>query len=548
MEKNFLKVTKIRKYILLISVMIIVKVAGGIAGISGYYYYMVNRECKAFDQFYDQITYIEENSQKEVKGLLTYLDSTYLSTDRKGDAAYTLSRYYALQRKYEKSIRYAADAVYYYEQVGDTGAALVTGIDLAVSHSRVGNRESALRILNQVRDVLNDEIDNRTFIEIYMNINYAEIHSYLQNVEQSKKYLEKVNAILEKNEILLDKYELMEIDKSIIIIEARNLYYKQKYEEAIALLLDVDISYEYHDEIELENITLPYLEVLSKSLFHTSQIEEGTQLSDVYFTLCDKYNRQYDKLTHMKEMIDIMETYTIENEAIKAYQEEILEWYKDDMLQSYQQLVNQQTSQVTKFMFSTYNVFIEQKHNQDSYQRAVQNIKYLIIGGGVFIICFLYILVWAMKSAWTDGLTHILNRRILEYTYTEWGRKHIEFGVIMIDIDDFKKCNDTYGHQFGDHVLYSVAQVLKKKCGFYHTYRYGGEEYCIMLKNKPKQEIVELAESVRQEVQAMTWEKDIQITISLGIAVREEGEDLLKLADERLYNSKKNGKNRITFK
>lgn len=548
MERSFLKVTRIRRCVLLISIIIIVKVAVGIAGISSYYYYMVKRESKAFDQFYDQISYIKENSEEEINGLLNYLESMYLATDRKGDAAYALSRYYALQRRYEESIRYAADAVYYYEQVGEKGAALITAIDLAVSHSRVGNREGALGILNQVRDAINHEVDNRAFIEVYMNINYAEVHSYLQNTEQSKAHIEKVITILEKDNTLLEQYRQMEIDKSIIIIEARNLYYEQKYKEAINHLLQADISYAYHDDIQLENTTLPYLEVFSKSLLHVKALEEGFQLSDIYFTLCDIYDRQYDKLKQMKEMMDIMESYSIEHESIEVYQEEILDWYQEDMLQSYQQLVNQQTSQVTKFMFSTYNVFIEQKHNQDSYQRAVQNIKYLIIGGGLFIICFLYILVWAMKNAWTDGLTHILNRRILEYNYTKWRRKHIAFSVIMIDIDDFKKCNDTYGHQFGDYVLYSVAQVLRKKCGFYHTYRYGGEEYCIVIKNKSEQEIVELAESIREEVQAMTWEKDIHITISLGIAVGKEEDDLLKVADERLYVSKKNGKNRVTFK
>lgn len=118
----------------------------------------------------------------------------------------------------------------------------------------------------------------------------------------------------------------------------------------------------------------------------------------------------------------------------------------------------------------------------------------------------------------------------------------------MFDIDNFKKLNDTYGHDFGDEVL---ARITKKISNLLsndgYLYRVGGEEFIIMLKGKPKDEVYEIAEKIRNTVEELKWLKDINVTISLGIAhSNESSENIIKKADENLYISKATGKNRIT--
>ena len=155
-----------------------------------------------------------------------------------------------------------------------------------------------------------------------------------------------------------------------------------------------------------------------------------------------------------------------------------------------------------------------------------------------------------------DGLTGIYNRRHFENRLSSECERHERYdrrlSMIMIDIDFFKKVNDTYGHQCGDYVLKSVssgiAQAIRKTdC----LARYGGEEFCCLL---PETEIANaslLAESLRTQVEGMQLVYDstpIKVTISLGVSELAQGDSaqqLLKNADEALYRAKSDGRNRV---
>lgn len=110
--------------------------------------------------------------------------------------------------------------------------------------------------------------------------------------------------------------------------------------------------------------------------------------------------------------------------------------------------------------------------------------------------------------------------------------------VIMCDIDHFKKFNDTYGHLTGDEILKRVAQILKDQMRRTDTvYRYGGEEFTILCKDSTLEDIQEVAERLRSEIQ--TQMQDYNVTMSFGIGTNN------KEADEALYRAKANGRNRV---
>ena len=126
--------------------------------------------------------------------------------------------------------------------------------------------------------------------------------------------------------------------------------------------------------------------------------------------------------------------------------------------------------------------------------------------------------------------------------------------VLMIDIDDFKKVNDTYGHTVGDKVLKTIAQILKTKLRATDVVgRYGGEEFLVVLPETDLQAALTVAEKLRTEVAKKTFKyKDqvFKVTISLGAAQLKEGEtieELINRADQALYTSKRSGKNRTTL-
>ncbi len=163
----------------------------------------------------------------------------------------------------------------------------------------------------------------------------------------------------------------------------------------------------------------------------------------------------------------------------------------------------------------------------------------------------------AERLARTDALTGVLNRReLLERLDREWikaTRHRAPLSLLMIDIDFFKRINDTYGHQAGDAVLVNVARVLKTVCRECDDVgRYGGEEFCVVLAGTTLVEAAKLAERLNAEVAGIVIEHEgnsLAVTMSIGVAqnapgMTESGE-LIKVADCALYRAKNLGRNRV---
>jgi len=161
--------------------------------------------------------------------------------------------------------------------------------------------------------------------------------------------------------------------------------------------------------------------------------------------------------------------------------------------------------------------------------------------------------------AYLDALTHIANRTYLEQfivgKFNEFRRLGWSFGVVFIDVDRFKQVNDTFGHQTGDLVLKMVAQTLVKNCrSFDLVGRWGGEEFiCIISKLKDAEQIKVTAERLRALVES-AWvslpDCSLHVTISLGVTLarlQDTPETLIHRADELMYRSKTEGRNRVSY-
>ncbi len=159
------------------------------------------------------------------------------------------------------------------------------------------------------------------------------------------------------------------------------------------------------------------------------------------------------------------------------------------------------------------------------------------------------------ELAMFDPLTHLLNRRsmsdALHQAVNEAVSDRRPFCLIMADIDDFKKINDTYGHDCGDEVLIAIANIISNNVRENdHVCRWGGEEILILLQ-ADLETAKRVAERVREEIAGRKkWYKgsDFGVTITLGISEYQDGlniRSLIDLADKNLYIGKKNGKNQV---
>lgn len=158
------------------------------------------------------------------------------------------------------------------------------------------------------------------------------------------------------------------------------------------------------------------------------------------------------------------------------------------------------------------------------------------------------------SEARTDSLTQLANRRAfddeLKRRLSEWNRQGTPFSLLILDVDHFKKFNDTHGHQAGDEVLRRVAEALTE-CAREMDLpcRYGGEEFAVVMPATSGEDGCPLAERVRKSVEAMTVPfegKSLRVTTSCGLAGVGDGDDaasLIKRADDALYASKDAGRN-----
>lgn len=158
-------------------------------------------------------------------------------------------------------------------------------------------------------------------------------------------------------------------------------------------------------------------------------------------------------------------------------------------------------------------------------------------------------------SSVTDGLTGLYNRTETEHNI----KKALEeqesnnVSLIMLDIDNFKKVNDTYGHAEGDLVIIALADVLRKVLGdveFSYSGRWGGEEFMVLLQNEDVNEASALAEEIRSEFAAISYKTAIPQTVSIGVTqakLNENYDVVCSRVDKALYTAKADGKNRVVI-
>lgn len=190
----------------------------------------------------------------------------------------------------------------------------------------------------------------------------------------------------------------------------------------------------------------------------------------------------------------------------------------------------------------------------------IQSIELII---AAFLVMAIVSVLWAKRStrlirdlAIKDPLTGLYSRRYLNetegsYLSQDKRNSHQHLYVMFLDIDHFKKLNDNYGHRFGDEVLHAVGQVLLQ-----HTrpedlcVRYGGEEFVILTLAGDMEPVRFLAERLRSEINRLEFAHKIDLTISVGLAVRgceESMVSVLNRADQYLYEAKESGRDCVVL-
>ena len=353
----------------------------------------------------------------------------------------------------------------------------------------------------QVLPSLPEDMKQEIKISLYDSMALVKIEE--NDLKQAKIYLEKCNKLLAKS----DNYLFLNNDIYVAITSCKLLICEGKNQEAIKKLNELATK----NEKEKWGFESTIYSMLIDLYQKTNQVEKYFQLNNK-LTKIEKEKNQ--KIT--KEYVSFAE---------KAYKLEQLK--KKERIS---------------------NILIE-----------------LLIGMFILILLFILIQLVRMRklkeNGFVDQLTEVYNRKYLsEFIQKTLKRQNepLNMGIIMVDIDYFKKYNDTYGHIAGDRAIREVADTLKsviKHNGI--VIRYGGEEFLILLKIGDNSTIKDIYEDISQHLEEkhIIHEKsDVSdcVTLSLGASNKKifNSDDLfqaIKEADEALYRAKQNGRNQIVF-
>lgn len=470
----------------------------------------------------------------EVETLETYMDSSFLPKKEKGECASLLYPYYLSEANYEKGIEYIKEALYYYEQTKDSYAIAHANLSMAQAMNSMLAFNNAQHLLKEILNTQLPNIEETNLIKYYAYLTMADIYSQTNQIADALSSLEEAKTLNVNLSMIEKDYSILSI-----IVEARCYLYQNEYKQCLETLslLPKDISVSSNPFL---NTYIPYLDIQSKVLLQTNKIEEGFQKTEELISYCDSHHYENFKLQHLSDILILCYNNRIQYNRIADF-ETIL-------AKEYPIILKQRTENMAVFMGYAFRN-LTQNMNTLIYTKELKWKVFALVT--IFLLLGLFLLILLKQSInknRTDGLTNVFNRSHFNYIYDGILKNQIPFCIIMFDIDNFKSCNDVFGHEFGDEVLIKVAHtaknVLPNGC---NLFRYGGEEFCIICPHTSMKKTCQIAESIRSKIEALSWSKDTKITISLGIAENVEHKNPLSLSDERLYYSKHHGKNRFTY-
>lgn len=390
------------------------------------------------------------------------------------------------------------------------------------------------------------------------NLSDDDFHSYGCCINMASAYLEisdtqsakKAMDILKDNLEKIDASLVSEVNASMNDVMANICMLEGNYKEADDYLKKAE---EFYDKSLGEAFLGGSNYVLVSRCKHMISEEKFKEAQNILETLLANGEAAYYGLD--KECYELLEEIYTETKQ------------KDKLIESYQKMqeLDKEFIKKTQQEYLEFSEYYQENNrlkesNVRLYRTNLVAILSIIFISVILVLVLLLVRLLSMKNV-TDQLTGVYNRKKLNALLQKYERKGTpsDFGVVMMDIDYFKRYNDTYGHQAGDVVLKEVSGVLKNAVRKKDVViRYGGEEFLLLLPGVKK----ETAEEICQGIHTGLKEKAIphaasevseHVTMSMGLVVQKEKnvlslEKLIGIADECLYQSKEAGRNRLTVK
>ncbi|MCR5197083.1 MAG: diguanylate cyclase [Pseudobutyrivibrio sp.] len=546
MIKKLLK----RMIISLVLTIVALIIAQSIMSAKIYFEKQSNHE-KVIKYVTEDLSFTSDSLERDVAEINRWLDKGHFKNEDAGRLYERASLIYMQLGEEMTYYRYLGYALYYLERSPEKDYTVNIYLDLANFHLNNYAYDSAREMTSRAQqvedfhDIQSIQIKSYAFRMLgIMAINYGDY-------DKAEEYLNYSQELLNEDKEGIYASAYYAINETWL---ARVYYEKEQYAKAQAIIDKyVDSPFftmETYREIMLRDMVIPYYQ--TKCLLDVAQNYQAEDKSVIYrkdasssvledfIKLCEETG--YEKCA-LRTLLTIESRYPTDNMEVNALM-------YGHMYQLYTHLFDEQNVKYASIIGSQVNdskatmeEFIKEKNNNTRRTRlAILSILVLLTVISTFIII--------IANNRYDGLTMLFTRKTFNKDLSRMMHSLSEYAIIMIDIDDFKHVNDTYGHPEGDKVLQRLGNILSHEAGGdIKAYRYGGEELVFLLGKNAISSAGFLAERIRQAVEMQLWDFDskLTITISVGVAKGHGNMDVLKQADENLYYSKQHGKNQVYF-
>ncbi|MGG7162521.1 tetratricopeptide repeat-containing diguanylate cyclase [Clostridium ihumii] len=494
------------------------------------------------------ILYIPEGREKIIKVLERGISYENIDDEYRFYIIRKLEMLYVANSNYGKAIEYGLEIISLSENLDKPYFKAKAIVDLSLVFRKLGGYDQAKLPLKESLGIeIKDNYENAV-AKIYGLINLAELHIITKNYDEALETILRINDYIE----YLNEDEVNNVETLRNIIESQVYSYKGEFAKAENLLKEAEFFMNReHKKLYLDqDITL--IKAYGDLFYNKGEYNEAIyKYEDTLNLAKERNNRELRKM--VTEKLVYLYSEIGNNDKSSFYKDELIQLGYEDQ----------------EIIHKDYSIYAVEKQK---YQEAmVKNYKHESVEQRNWIITLILLLILEElynndrrrirrleEEKDKDFLTMLYNRRYLDeyenkvYNYID----DYEFSIIMLDIDYFKLYNDNYGHVKGDKVIKEVSNAIREVFRKNDIcVRYGGEEFCIILKETSKEVALERSKRLRNSIKrkriAHRHSKVTNIiTVSIGVYTKEQDKkenlkNIVDKADKALYIAKETGRDKV---
>ncbi|AWH76851.1 diguanylate cyclase [Clostridioides difficile] len=495
---------------------------------------------KVYNEVWDMlktISYVPDGTKIVIDSLEKMRESDVkLSDECRFNIEKRLASVYIMDNNYSKAVDLTVKSIKLAEKLGNNYEKARLDVDLASILLKVGSYETAEKLIKDSFKIDIDEGEKNGMVRLYAIINLAEIYVEVGEYDKAIEISSRIKDY--KKFVNTDDYNDFEIMASIMqsnaYIGKNNIQKAKTFLEKADYLIKSDRT----------------VHILDKDMYYYMAMGNLEYKSKNYNSAIDNYKKSLEISTKRKL---IQEKIKNLNKILNIYEKQ----GNVKSLNEYQKILINEYKENKSIRDSETSFYIIDKVSNESklFEKTKKEIKYYKILFTVILIAilgstFLYNRLKYFKAQnLHDGLTNVYNRKSFDIMYEKYIEKDDNFALVMIDIDNFKLINDNYGHKFGDVVIKGITNTI---CVMLEqddkVFRYGGEEFSVLIRNKSGEEVVDIIDNIRVAIANKKWSEDVTVTISAGVAHISGSKNVLEEADKNLYKAKQLGRNKVVYK